>query len=212
MLTLSDIRSRVRTRFEASSTTRWSNSDVNDAINDGLEELAEATGYYERYVSVPLKEARVYYDLRGLTPATVLSVTGVWHQSGNRWLAPAAHTDIKFSEWEDTAGDPILWFTRGQWWLGIFPRPSSEPDEWLRVYFTAVPARMTEDGEGVDQLPEEFVPAVEEYALYELYQREGEVQKCLYWWEQYKVRESALEKHMRHRVSRARIGMIGSAQ
>ena len=42
MLTLSDIRSRVRTRFEASSTTRWSNSDVNDAINDGIEELAEA--------------------------------------------------------------------------------------------------------------------------------------------------------------------------
>ena len=211
MLTLSDIRSRVRTRFEASSTTRWSNADVNDAINDGIEELAEATGYYERYVSVPLKEARTYYDLRAFGDETPLSVTGVWHEAGNRWLEPAAHTDIQFSEWEDTPGNPIMWFTRGAWWLGIWPRPSSEPDEWIRVYFTGIPPRMAEDGEGVHQLPEEFVPAVEEYTLYELYQREGETQKCLYWWAKYKAREEDLRRHMAHRVSRVRTGTIGRA-
>ena len=55
MLTLSDIRSRVRTRFEAASTTRWSNADINAAINDGLGELSEATRYFERWVSILLR-------------------------------------------------------------------------------------------------------------------------------------------------------------
>ena len=211
MLTLSDIRSRVRTRFEAASTTRWSNADVNDAINDGLAELGEATRYYERYVSVPLKEARTYYDLRGLTPETVLSVTGVWHEAGNRWLSPVSVADLRFEEWEETSGDPGSWFTRGQWWLGFWPRSSGDPGEFVRVYFTAVPPDMDADGDGPHQLPDEFVPALEEYALYELYQREGETQKALFWWGKYKEREMSLERHMAHRVSRARTGRIGRA-
>src|SRR5512139_351127 len=172
MLTLSDIRSRVRTRFEAAATTRWSNVDVNAAINDGIGELSEATRYYARWVSVPLRQSHTYYDLRGLTPETVLSVTAVWHEAGVRWLSPINLSDMTFEEWEETAGNPISWFTRGLWWLGIWPKPSSEVDEWLRVYYTAVAPTLSDDQHYPEQLPDEFVPALEEYALYELNQRD----------------------------------------
>ena len=210
MLTLSDIRSRVRTRFEAASTTRWANADVNAAINDGLAELSEATRYYERWVSVPLR-ARTYFDLRGLTPETVLSVTAVWHDSGCRWLTPMNVTDMTYEEWELTTGNPIGWFTRGLWWLGIHPKPSSDLDEWLRVYYTGVAPSLTSDEHEPKQLPDEFVPALEEYALYELLQRDGETDKALYWWGKYKERERALEQHLAHRVTTARTGAIGRA-
>jgi len=211
MLTRSDIRSRVRTRFEHSATTRWSTADINAAINDGIGELSEATRYYERWVSVKLKQSRNYFDLRGITPEIILSVTAVWHDPGVRWLTPITLGDIGYEEWEETTGNPISWFVRGQWWLGIWPKPSSDVDEWLRIYYSGVAPALTEDGHIPKQLPEEFVPALEEYALYELNQREGETEKALYWWGEYKKRERALEQHMAHRVTTARTGVIGRA-
>jgi len=185
MLTLSDIRSRVRTRFEAGAV-RWPDAEVNAAINDGIAELSEATRYFERWVSVPLKGGRTYYDLRGLTPETVMSVTAVEHLAGVRWLAPNALCDMTYDEWEKTTGNPISWFVRGAWWLGIWPRPSADLDEWVRVYYTAVAPSLTEDGQEPAQLPDEFVPALEEYAVYELQLREGETDKALFWWGKYK--------------------------
>ena len=211
MLTLSDIRSRVRTRFEAASSTRWSDADLNAAINDGVAELSEATRYYERWSSVRLKGGRTYYDLRGLSPEAALSVTSVWHESGNRWLTPGNWRDLTYEEWEETAGEPIAWFVRGLWWLALWPHPSADVDQWVRVYYTAVAPQLEEDGEEPAQLPDEFVPAIEEYALHELQQRDGETDKALYWWQQYKAREKSLEQHMAHRVTTARTGSLGRA-
>lgn len=210
MLTLSDIRSRVRTKFEA-ATTRWSDADIDAAINDGLGELSEATRYYESWVSIKLKASRTYYDLRGLTPETAMSVTAVWHEPGVRWLTPMALQDITYEEWEETSGNPTGWFVRGLWWLGVWPHPSSDVDEFLRVYYSAVAPKLVDDGDEPRQLPDEFVPALEEYAVYELQQREGETDKALYWWGKYKEREKALEQHMAHRVTTARTGKIGRA-
>jgi hypothetical protein len=209
MLTLSEIRSRVRVRFEASSSVRWTDADIDGAINAGLEELSEATRYYERWVSFPLKP-RTYYDLRTL-PDTVLSITAVQHEAGVRWLTPINLDDIGYGQWEETHGGPISWFTRGAWWLGVWPRPSDDVDEFLRVYYSAVAPALLEDGQIPAQLPDEFVPALEEYALYELQQREGETEKALYWWGKYKEREDALAQHVAHRVTTARTGTIGRA-
>lgn len=211
MLTLSEIRSRVRIRYEASSTTRWADAVLDAAINDGIEELSEVSRYYERWVSIPLLENRTYYDLRGLTPETVLSVNAVWHESGNRWLTPSIVADRDRAEWETTNGQPTEWFTRGLWWLGLFPHPSADQDQWVRVYYSAVAPRLEEDGEEPRQLPDEFVPALEEYALYELTHQDGESEKALTWYGKYKARESVLEQHMARRVTTARTGMVGRA-
>lgn len=208
MLTLSDIRGRVRTKYEAASTTRWSDADINAAINDGLAELSEVTRYFERWVSLPLKAERTYYDLRGLTPEQPMSVTAVWHEPGVRWLTPVSLGDIA-EDFEETSGNPTAWFMRGLFWLGIWPRPTADTGEFIRIYYTGVAPSLDEDGEEPRQLPDEFVPALEEYALYELHQREGETQKALYWWQKYQEREKALEQHMAHRVSQARTGAIG---
>jgi hypothetical protein len=209
MLTLSDIRSRVRTKFEAASSVRWSADDVDAAINAGIGELSEATRYYERNFSILLQGRRTYYDLRGFTPEGVMSVTAVWHEPGVRWLSPMGLSDIGYEEWEETRGNPIGWFTRGLWWLGLWPSPSEDVDQHVRVYYTGVAPELKEDGEVPAQLPDEFVPALEDYALYELHSRDGETEKALYWWQRYQERERALEQHMAHRVTTARTGKLG---
>lgn len=211
MLTLSDIRSRVRTKFEAASTTRWSSADIDSAINDGLSELSEVAGYYESWVSIKLKEKRTYYDLRGLTPETVMSVKAVWHEPGVRWLTPIALDDIGYDEWEETTGNPTAWFQRGLWWLGVWPHPSTDLDEYLRIYYTAVAPKLVGDGDVPRQLPDEFIPALEEYAIYELNQRDGETDKALFWWGKFQERAGTLKQHMAHRITIARTGRIGRA-
>lgn len=209
MLTLSEIRSRVRTRYEASSTTRWSNSDINDAINEGLGELSEATRYFEQWVSIPLKEDRTYYDLRAWIPSGFLSVNAVHHPAGNRWLSPTSHKDRGIQRWENTAGLPTEWFTRGLSWLGLFPHPSSDLNDHVRIYYSAVAPELEEDGEEPRQLPDEFIPALEEYCLYELAHRDGDSEKSLMWYAKYKAREETLDQHMAHRLTTARTGAIG---
>jgi len=209
MASLSEIRSRVRTRFEHSSTTRWTNADINAAINAGLEELSEATGYYERHISIPLKQDRTYYDLRGLIPDTALTVSAVWHENTNRWLNPLTHREMTYEEWETVIGDPIVWFPRGLWWLGLWPHPSGDVDQWVKVYFCGIAPALTDDAQEPADLPEEFCDALEEYAIYELEQREGETEKALMMWQSYRQREYQLAQHVSHRVHRARSGRVG---
>jgi hypothetical protein len=206
---LSQIRDRVRTRFEHDSTTRWSDADINAAINAGLEELAEATGYYERSVSLGLKEDRTYYDLRALIPDSALNVVAVWHENTNRWLNATTHREMTYAEWEKVVGDPIAWFPRGMWWLGLWPHPSSDVDQWVRVYYCGLPPELTDDTQEPVDLPDDFHTALEDYALYELQHREGETKKALDWWQSYRQREHALGRHVRSRVVRARTSRIG---
>ena len=209
MLTLSEIRARVRVRHEASSSARWVDADIDAAINDGIGELSEATRYFEQWASIPLREKRTYYDLRGWADGSILSINAVWHENGNRWVTPASNKDIDIAQWEKTAGPPYLWFTRGLYWFGMFPRVSADTDQWVRVFYAAVAPALKEDGEEPKQLPDEFVPALEEFALYELTQRDGDTNKAMFWWAKYKEREAVLEQHMAHRISTARTGAIG---
>lgn len=209
MASLSEIRDRVRTRFEASSNTRWSDAVINAAINEGLEELSETTGYYERHISIPLKQKRTYYDLRGLIPDSALGVTAVWHENTNRWLNSYTHREMTYSEWEKVVGDPIVWFPRGLWWLGLWPKSSSDSDQWVKVYFCGLAPELTDDAQEPADLSEDFIPALEEYALYDLYQRDGETQKALGLWASYRQREYELTKHVANRTVRPRYSRIG---
>ena len=135
-------------------------------------------------------------------------MTAVWHEPGVRWLTPVT---LKASDTTNGRRRPAIPLvvrpgSMVAWDLASsVSRPGRVPS---RVLHGAAPA-LEEDGEEPRQLPDEFVPALEEYALYELQQREGETDKALFWWGKYKEREKALEQHMAHRVTTARTGAIG---
>ena len=214
MIPVSGIVSHCRTRYEAESggsSTRYTDADIRLFINEGLETLAEATGFYERYVTVPLAEGRTYYDLRGFTPETVVKIKSVWSTSRNDWLKPVAETDLDIN-WEDEDGAPLVFFTRGIHWLGINPKPSATDTGYLRVYFSGLPGRFTHPQAVLGDLPYDHTPALEDYALYEMAALDRQTKLALLHWKEYSTREKSLTDFTDRRLVGSRAGRMGSMQ
>lgn len=199
MIPLSDIVARVRVRYEQSSTVRWSDADIKKYLNEGLETLAEASDFYERYVTIPLEVSRQYYDLRGFTPETIVSVKSVWSSVRNDWLMAVDEGDLEF-KWEASTGDPQMFFTRGIYWLGIWPRPGASTTGYIRVYFAGIPYRYTIDQAVLADLPDDHVPALEEYALHEMAMQDGDFALAMRYWASYSEREKKLSMFTDHRL------------
>jgi len=208
MIPLSEIISRVRTRYEVSDSIRWSDSDIKGFINEGLECLAEATDFYERYVTIPIAPDRTWFDLRGFTPETVVSIKSIWSSIRNDWLQPVAEGDLQL-DWEDSTGDPHLFFTRGVYWLGIWPKATSTSTGGLRVYFAGIPNRYEMDQSVLHDLPNDHIPALEDYALHEMAFQDGEPQLAMRYYQSYLEREKKLSMFVDHRLDGSTAGRFG---
>lgn len=204
MIPLSTLISRIRTRYEAQSggsSVRWSDSRITDFINEGLETLAEASGFYERYCTFPIEAGRAYYDIRGFTPETVVGINSVWSYNRNEWLRPKAPLDLD-PAWEYSFGDPQVFCQRGIFWLSVYPVPQSSGGI-LRVFFKGIPSRLNHPQAVLGDLPDDHYPALEDYAMYELSGSDGYPKRALLNWSNYQKREEALAAFVDRRVARA---------
>jgi len=194
MILLSDLISRVRTRYESTSggsSVRFTDANITDYLNEGLECLAEATSFYERYMTVPIQTGRQWYDLRGFSPETPVRIKGIYSTSRTGWLSPISEDHLEF-QWEDSSGTPELYFTRGIYWLGVWPKPADTDAGYLRVYFSGIPQRFEGTPSVLRDLPDNYAPALEEYALYEMASIDKETKKAISYWGMYVDREKAL--------------------
>lgn len=192
MISLADITARVRTKFEASSTTRWTDARIHSFINEGLENLAEAGSWYERYTTVPEQANRTWYDLRGFTPETVVHIKSIWSTSRNDWLTPVTEDQLD-PQWEDATGQPQTFFTRGIYWLGVYPRlGESDTAGYLRVYFAGVPQAFNYTQAVLRDLPDDYIPALEDYTMYAMSLVDREPKKAMMHWASYLKREKSL--------------------
>ena len=210
MVPLSELITRVRRRYEAEaggSTTRFSDAAIKLYINEGLETLAEETGFYERYVTLPVAEKN-YYDLRGFTPETVVTVNSVWSSTRNDWLKPITIEDLS-TTWEQTVGDPQGFFMEGINWLVVYPRPSTSTTGYFRVHFQGVPGRFTHPQAVLGELPDDHVTALEDYALYEMAAADRSPKRALLHWASYQKREKAFRDFADRRLVANRAGRFG---
>lgn len=213
MIPVSTLIGRIRTRYDVTgegSSVRWSDNDIRGFINEGLESLAEATGFYERYCSFQIEAGRAYYDIRGFTPETVVGITSVWSYNRNDWIRPKAATDLDWA-WEYSNGDPQVYHTRGIYWLVVYPIPQASSGI-LRVYFRGIPSRFTHTQAVLGDLPDDFYPALEDYALYEMSGQDGYPKRAILHFQSYLKREAKLKKFVDGREATAdrsrRIGML----
>jgi hypothetical protein len=210
MVPLSQILTRVRTLYEAeagASSVRWSDTDVTAFINESLECLAEGSGFYERYVTVPVQTNRTYYDLRGFTPETVVSVRSIWSTARNDWLKPISPEELDVN-WETATGDPLCYWTRGIYWIGVYPKGDSTSG-YLRVNFAGVPSQFTHPQAVLGDLPDNYVPALEDYVLYELSALDARPKSALLHFASYQKREKALAEFMDRRLVASTAGRFG---
>jgi hypothetical protein len=212
MVPISQIISNVRTRYEAvsgGSLVRWSDADIQEYINNGLSTLAEATGFYERYASVPVQTNRTYYDIRGFTPETVIEVRSIWSSLRNQWLDPIDAEELDIW-WEQARGTPLAFFTRGIYWIGLYPAASG-PDVTgiLQVHFSAIPAPGTHPQAIISELPDDHTTALEEYALYEMACVDRQPKRAIENFGKYTMREKGLKDFIDNRLRQSHAGHFG---
>ena len=208
MVPLSTVISRTRTRYEAESggsSTRWSDANLTQFANEGLECLAEASGFYERYVTIPISADRTYYDVRGFTPETIVDITSVWSSARSDWLRPGSIDELT-TTWELATGDPQVFFTSGIFWLGVYPRGDSG---YLKVHFKGIPPRYTHPQAVIGDLPDNHIPALEDYILHELTSGDRQTKRSLMHWSDYAKREKALKDFMQRRLVASSPGRLG---
>ncbi len=212
MLTFGQLESRVRTLYEAESSVRWPSSKFLEAANDGMDELSEATGFYERFVVIPLKGGQTYYDLRGFVPDDAFQLNSVFNPADQFWLKPAGIADMTTPRWETVPGSPQRYLVRGAFWLGVYPRPSGDTGT-IRVYYSGIAPHLKDSSSVVPaDLPDDFVTALDEYTLYDLSTKDGETEKALQHFIEYLKREAALTSYVENRIVKSYVGRLGHWQ
>ena len=211
MIPLSSLLSRIRTKYEAEagvpSPVRWSDSNLITFVNEGLETLAESSGFYERYCSVPIQANRRYYDIRGLTPETAVQIKSVFGSVRNEWLLPKTSEDFGVG-WEKVTGDPYAFFPCGIFWVAVYPLPTTSTGT-LRVHFSGIPSRFTHTQAVLGDLPDQFYPALEDYSLYEMAALDREPKRAIDHFKAYMLREKQLKEYMDRRLVASTAGRLG---
>lgn len=210
MVSLATLVERIRVRYEAESggsSVRFSNTDIYGYVNDGLEALAEETGYYERYVTISIEADRSYYDITGFTPEVVVSISSAWSSVRNDWLSVQSHEDLPY-DWESQTGDPYALVARGIHWLVVYPKPTTTTG-FFRVYFKGIPSRMNHPQAVLGDLPGDYTVALEDYALYEMAGADGKPEHAILFWSQYQKRQQSLKKLVKDRITGVRAGRLG---
>lgn len=207
-MNFAELETRTRILFEAQSSTRFSSARFMDGANEALDELSESTGFYERFATIPLKGGQVYYDLRGFWPEDAFQVTFVHYPDQDIWLEPKKIRDMR-DRWETVTGVPRKYLVRGIYWLGLYPHPVNSSGA-VRVYYNGLAPHVTEDVSVIPRdLPDDYVPAIEDYMQYYLSQLDGEPGKALDHWGRFTGRETSLKEFVKERVARARTGRLG---
>lgn len=125
----------MSTRVEISSKIRqflndagyfYNDSDINDSLQDGYDEVAALSGCIEKIVPISFTVNTIYYDLSTLIP-DYLSVVGIWNRRVKRWMAPASvrQLDQMSDKWETTTGEPYIFSPINYRYIAIFPAISA---------------------------------------------------------------------------------------
>src|SRR5258706_15646817 len=139
MESVAETLARVRDRLPSGSANFWDDQDLIDAYNCGLDELSEATEFYELSATIPRRKWHSLTDLRGILPDEVIRITAVWNLGSQRWMAPTTVRELDNMlgrGWEMNVDVSRYWFMRGLNWLGTYPRPGDDVSP-VRGYFSA---------------------------------------------------------------------------
>ena len=211
-MTFSELQAEVFRRLDEDSSDAafWSVDDVKTALNEGYEEMSDASEWHEQSANLPQLSKRTYYDLRtALGADSPLTVKHLYNATTRRWIYPGDLRELDyrtFCQWEEITGEPEQFFLRGLFWLGTFPKATADSGT-IKVYFTALPPALSDDGDEPG-FSEEYQYGIVEYAIADLLAQEAETQKARAHFSEYLTYEAGLKAWTEGRISLDRINRL----
>jgi hypothetical protein len=195
----------------AAAPVFWTDADVSAALNEGYQEISDATEWYERVVTIDLLRERPYYDLRRIVPDPLLRVGSAFNLQTNRWLTPCSVPDLDrgWRRWETTIGEPDHVLIRGLCWLRYWPMNGAQSGS-IQQHYTAIPPTLAVDAD-VPGFPLPVHYGLVEYALADLWAQDAETTLATTAWAAYLAYETALTDFVQGRVAVPMVkGLMGS--
>lgn len=199
-----------RLHESATSPVFWTEDDVEDALDEGYAELSDASGWYERTLTLDLLNDRPWYDLRDVLGADFLGLGPTFNDTTSRWLTPTSvrELDARDRRWEANEGQPQRVMTHGLWWIGFWPRVQADSGT-LTQYLTALPTALSDDTD-VPGFPSTYHMGIVEFALTDLWAQDGETERAMAAWAAYLQIEAGLTAWVDQRASVPRMGGYGA--
>lgn len=203
-MTRAEIRAEVFRRLRESSSLPvfWQETDINVSMQEGYEEIADATEWYETYQTISILKDRPYYDARTLIRDQFLVLGKAFNVTTDRWLTAVKPGDLDLNDlrWERRATEPEYVMVRGLWWIGYWPVKGAAVGK-VKQYFIGLPPPL-EDDDDEPRFEEEVHYGLVEYVLWDLFAQDGEVDLAWAAWKEYLRYEGMLGviKGKRNRV------------
>jgi len=146
-------RQEIRTRIleslneSASSPVFFSIAQIDEAINEGMEILAEEANAIKRTAFTALRPATTYYYTQGIA-TDMMAPYRIWLTHLDRRLVAISMADLdaRRERWIRTSGDPEYWFSISWNLFGIYPAPASGGGV-MRIDYLAWPRPMLDDSD-----------------------------------------------------------------
>lgn len=195
-MTRAEMRAEVYRRLREASSfpVFWQDTDIEVSLQEGYEEMTDSSEWYETYQTVPILQNRPYYDMRTVCRDQFLVLGRAFNVSTNRWLQPTTPVmlDLGDSRWERRVMEPDQIMIRGLWWVGYWPIKGSESGK-IKQYFKGFPTPMAADTDS-PAFEEEFHYGLVEYALWDLFAQDSEVDLAWAAWKEFLRYEDLLMK------------------
>lgn len=213
-MNLAEMTARVLTIAAEEADSYWSTTDVEDAVNEGLVELADISEFNETVFSIPLLADRIYYDLRAHIPASeqFLAPRRVHNIVTNEWLQwiTTRWLDARFyRQWQQVRSAPYYTFMQGLHWMGIHGSSDGDSGQ-LRATATTIPPPLTYPSDS-PRFPAQYHLAAIEYAAYDLYVQDNEIDLALIHWKEFSALAVAFSEDVYSRLQMDRAFKFGSS-
>lgn len=152
---------------------------IRGSINDGIQELCLATGFYTRTYFLPLFSGRQFYRLAPIINDVGFILT-VWDREHHYRLTRTHFAILKNQDpfWLRRNGRPLQYLTAGFDYIGFYPI-NSEDGKVLELHCACIPKPYAQDTDPI-KLRDQFQRATVQYAASEFFASRGDAKRADY--------------------------------
>ena len=118
--------------------------EVNDAIQDGYDDLVLTHGLRPKATAINIAANKVFYDLPTIIPDFV-ALRAIYFSQNKRWLTSQ---NLKYfqscrEDWELTTGNPTDYWVANYRRVALFPHPTTSSVDTLWIFYYASAPTLT---------------------------------------------------------------------
>ncbi len=166
-----ELRERLQHHFN--DTVYYTQEDLDDSIQDGLDEVCAFTGCIWQSAQLPFQAGVTYYDLLTLLP-DYIGIIGMFNKTTKKWMMPSGLR--KFNEdrvdWDSTYGTPEFFTPVNHRYVAIYGKPMADNYGDMVVFYRAA-APYIDDVADIP-IPSDHIDALESYSITDLWEQAQE--------------------------------------